>query len=114
MKRKYKRLFALSNSDFDHKIIIEGTEYDRRRKLTDKDIKNIKKLFKKNYTISEIAERYNVANSTIRYHIDEEFKNKRNKNRVFYGAYSIGDVNERIRYKKYLIMNNSKLKLRKS
>lgn len=114
MKRKYKKLFALSGKDFDHKVVIEGTEYDRRRKLTDKDIKNIKKLFKKNYTISEIAEMYNVSYHAIRYHVDDDFREKYNRNRVFYGDYSNSDMNERVRYKKYLIMNNSKLKLRKS
>jgi len=48
---------------------------NRSCKLTDNDIKSIQDLYSSNnWNISNLAERFNVVESTIRYWIDEEFR----------------------------------------
>lgn len=51
-------------------------EYDRRKKLTEGDIINVRKLRNDGYTLKEIAVKYNVTVQCILYHTDDQFNKK--------------------------------------
>lgn len=51
---------------------------DKRKKLSAKKIETIKSMVASGkYTLTDVAEKFNVRPNTIRYHTDEEFKQKR-------------------------------------
>jgi len=79
----------LSNSTLNANVKVEGTDYDRRRKLSNKDIYNIKRSAKsKSFNASAVAKKYGVAPSTIKYHVDEAYRESVNKGRAKYGDYT--------------------------
>lgn len=73
-----------SDSVINKKIRVVGTDYDRRRKLTNRQISNIKKYYARGLSLSEIARKFDVSPSTIRYHVNEAFKNYVNQKRKEY------------------------------
>lgn len=54
-------------------------EYDRRRKLMDKDYEDIKKLYADGFTQGEIARKYNVSKSAIERVLNPNIKLYRQK-----------------------------------
>lgn len=105
----------LSNSALNENVKIQGTDYDRRRKLSNKDIYNIKRSAKsKSFDANVVAERYGVAASTIKYHVDEAYKAEANKKRVENGFNSNRDDSvyrmDLANYKRSLLRVGKKLK----
>lgn len=93
----------------DKIVKLEGTDYDRRRKLTNKDIAAIKRAHRQGYSILSLAKKYGVSYGTIKYHLDSNFKQKiieeRSKNR--YGYYDAAKQRaSRIAYKRAIITGN--------
>lgn len=73
-----RTILALEDKDIDRIIKIGGTQYDRKRKLTDKQIEKCKRLyFNKNRSFEDIAKKFNVDKRTIRYHIDPTYRKSR-------------------------------------
>ena len=105
----------LSNSTLNANVKIQGTNYDRRRKLSNEDIYNIKRSAKsKSFNAGVVAERYGVAASTIKYHVDEAYKAEVNKKRVERG-FNINRVDSIYRmdlanYKRSLLRAGKNLK----
>lgn len=111
-----QELLALKNTALDKKVKIVGTDYDRRRTLTNKDIYGIKRMYKngKGRSISYIANKYGVAYGTIKYHLSEEYKQHQNGMRKNYirSSYPTPEtVTERVEYKRNLIANNKRLNI---
>ena len=52
------------------------------KKLTPKQIKEIKKLKKRGYSNNKIALKFKTSESNIRYHCNEEYRKKHIKNSV--------------------------------
>lgn len=109
-----KELLALKNTTLDKKVKLVGTDYDRRRTLTNKDIYNIKRMYKKGKgkSIYYIANKYGVSYNTIKYHLSEEYKKQQNKRRKDYvrSSYPTPEIiAERVEYKRNLIANNKRL-----
>jgi len=103
-------LLNLANTTLDKKVKIAGTNWDRRRKLTNKEIYEIKRMYKRGKPISDIASRFGVAVSTIKYHLFEDYKKEHNQRRKDYvNNSSSNNRAERINYKRYLINNNKKV-----
>lgn len=104
---KKSEVLNLSDNELDTLISIKGTKFDRRRKLTDKQVDGIKKYFKKGFTLTKLANRYNVSLVTIKYHVDPKYKNRVNYNRTFYPNYTpiiySQSLQERANYKRSLI-----------
>jgi len=79
----------LTDSALDRNVKVAGTDYDRRRRLTNKQIYEIKRSYTKSKDpqnqIQVLASRYDVDPNTIRYHVDEEFKRSSNLARVARG-----------------------------
>ena len=70
-------ILQLSDKDVDNAIKISGTQYDRRRKLNDKQLAKARKLFNRGYSLEYIASRFGVRTCTIRYHVDDEYRRYR-------------------------------------
>lgn len=95
----------MTNYKIDKMVKIAGTDHDRRRKLTDRQIDNIRKEHSKGVSICSLAKKYNVGPTTIHYHVDEEFKEFHNARRK-YSVPSVGNketVASRIAYKRKLL-----------
>lgn len=107
---KKRRLIKLSNLKIDKTVKIAGTDFDRRRKLTTSDVKDIKQMYRNGWSISRISEMYEVAYATVKYHLDDEFKNELNSKRKNYSyrPYNYDEVKDRIEdraeYKKNLVI----------
>jgi len=75
----------LSDSALNKKVFVAGTDYDRRRKLTNREIYNIKRSYENtSRDINYLAEKYSVTPSTIRYHVDPVYRSYTNVKRKEY------------------------------
>ena len=64
MLKKTKRKIEILNLDdkaLDKKIKIQGTPYDRKRKISEKTIKQMTKMSKKGKSIQEIAKELGIG-----------------------------------------------------
>ena len=66
-------LLTLTDNALDNTVKIQGTKYDRKRKLTDATIKKILNMGKKS-TYQEIARKLGLNPTTVRYNLDPEWK----------------------------------------
>lgn len=70
-----KLILSLDDSDLDRAVKIQGTQFDRKRKLNDAQKKRIEKLFSSgSCSLEELAEMYNVDYRTIRAYIDPTYR----------------------------------------
>ena len=109
---KKKDILALSDKELDKAVKIAGTQYDRKRKINDKQIASAKRLVKKGKSFEYIIKKLklNVTPNTIRYHLDEVYRRYR-IDHANYGkvaaACKRGDYNEilkdRAAYKRKLV-----------
>lgn len=109
MKKSLKQKLAeLSDHQLDRLVKIAGTSFDRRRKLTDKQINAIQKAYGTGmFTQAELAKKFNVNVATIRYHVDSWFKMCVNHDRSYYAqSKNRLPMSERANYKRDLIMDN--------
>lgn len=90
----------------DRIVRLEGTDYDRRRKLSTQDVVKIRKAYVAGYSITKLASMFGVSYLTIKYHIDEDFKTDIKKRRACYApsAYdATAQRRDRIAYKKSIL-----------
>lgn len=109
---KKKDILALSDKELDKVVKIAGTQYDRKRKINDKQIASAKRLVTKGKSFEYIIKKLklNVTENTIRYHLDEAYRRYR-IDHANYGrhvaACKRGDYNEilkdRATYKRKLV-----------
>lgn len=78
----------LTQAVVDKIVVLAGTQYDAKRKLSDRNIATIKRNLNKGKTIKEMAKRYKVVPQTIKYNIDEEYRRNTINSRsgVHYGT----------------------------
>ena len=105
--KKEKKTEQMSDFELDKAIKIQGTEFDRKRKLTDESIKRMRLLYNQGYTIISLAEMFNTSYLTVKYNVDDDFKSLYNATRS--GAHT-GitklDFTNRVMYKRDLVLNN--------
>lgn len=109
---KKKDILELSDKELDKVVKIAGTQYDRKRKISDKQIESAKRLVKKGKSFEYIIKKLklNVTENTIRYHLDDAYRRYR-IDHANYGrsvaACKRGDYNEilkdRAAYKRKLV-----------
>ena len=101
LKRKVSKM---DDKEVDHSIILTGTEFDRKRKLSSADVANISKMLKKGWNYNEIAEKYEMDVRTIRYSVDPNYRLKRiaQSNGHHYGVDNI-TFRDRVSYKRDLV-----------
>ena len=99
-----KKISKMCDKDVDKEIIIEGTQFDRKRKLSNADIKNISKMLKKGQSYHSIADAFGMDVRTIRYSLDPSYRLKRieQSNGRHYGVDNITFEN-RVQYKRDLV-----------
>lgn len=79
-----KRIVDRTNSEIDNAVKIQGTNYDRKRKVT-KDMKRrMQQMYESGKTYGYIADYYGVSWPTVKYNLDEEFKKETNEKRNDY------------------------------
>lgn len=97
-------VLKMTDMELDSKVKIQGTQYDRKRKISDKLIKKMKSMWKRNKTVSEIASKFGLNYNTVRYNVDPVYKMEFNKKRS--GAHTGVDhitVLNRVAYKRELV-----------
>ena len=104
--KKLTKLEALTLTDdkLDDAVKIQGTPYDRKRKVTPEMAKQMTKMLKKNKKLDEIAEAFNVSIHAIRYNTDPIFRANYLKNHC--GKHTGKDhitVKNRVAYKRTLV-----------
>lgn len=101
-----KNFNTLLNDDvlLDRSIKIQGTEFDRKRKLTDRQVTYAKKLLNRGYPVLHVAKIMGVAPLTIKYNTDPEFREAhlRNSSGKHTGIDTVTRSN-RVNYKKQLL-----------
>lgn len=99
-----KQVLALDDLYLDKVVKIQGTKFDRKRKVSDSTIKKIKRLYDKGMSVTEICEKYSMNWLTVKYNVDPEYKKVYNERRdgKHTGVDSISKA-ERIQYKRDLI-----------
>lgn len=71
----------MTDIEVDRIVKIHGTDYDRRRKLSVKDVAAIKREYKRGKSISYLANKYHVSYPAIKYHVAENYKETHNNYR---------------------------------
>ena len=64
----------MSDLQVDKAVAIQGTEFDRKRKLTNKDVRRAKLMRKSGATLTAIASTFKVDPRTIQYNIDDTYR----------------------------------------
>jgi len=100
-----RELTELSDAKFDRAVKIQGTNYDRKRKVTKSMQRRMIQMVNAGKSINAIAKHFSVSPFTVKYNTDPEWKAFYNANRSgeHYGAAS--DVEDRIAYKRDLLEN---------
>lgn len=98
------QLLKMSNSAIDKGVRIAGTKFDRRIKCSKGMVNKMRKLRNTGKSYSQIAAAFNVASTTVQYHLDEDFKARRKAERSNYKASKpITTPAERAEYKRALL-----------
>lgn len=105
---KKKELLALSDLRLDAAVKIQGTDYDRKRKVTSKMVKKMLNMSKKGKSYKDIATKFGVSSLTVRYNLDKEFRSAFNAKRS--GAHTgvtTMTFENRVAYKRNLVAKNA-------
>ena len=105
MQMKRRQVLKLDDITLNRVVRIQGTQYDRKRVLTDKDIKKMNKLFnKKGLSVKEIAEIFDVSVCCVKYNVMPEWKAEFNAKRDGkHTGVDVVTVEDRAAYKRYLV-----------
>ena len=107
-KEKKARKIILATYDdemIDEKIKIQGTSFDRKRKLDSKQMKKLQFDFAEGMSVKDLSIKYGVSEWVIKYNTDPEFKAHQLKLREGKSKThkNIMDAENRVNYKKYLV-----------
>ena len=100
-----KQVLKMDDLTIDSKVFIQGTEFDRKRTLTDKQLKKIKFDLAEGMSVKEVASKYEVSEWVIRYNTNEDFRNhqlalRKGKSKTHVNFF---DQENRVNYKRYLV-----------
>ena len=74
----------MTDFELDRLVKLEGTDYDRRRKLSTNDVARIQRAYKNGKSMFDLAVAYGVSYGTIHYHVDKDYRENHNKKRKLY------------------------------
>lgn len=104
-----KSLLLLSDTQLNQTVRIQGTKFDRKRKVSDKTDAKMKELYNSGMSVIDIARLLNMNYGTVRYHVDEDYnKLCRSRNGRHTGKTHIS-VQDRIEYKRKLVKAGAKV-----
>lgn len=106
-RKEYKARKAVLKMDaetIDAKVKIQGTPYDRKRKYSPELLSAIQSEYNSGKPVAEIAKKYNMSSTVVKYNVDSDFKKAHNAKRKK-GAHGIGpmDFDNRVTYKRQLV-----------
>lgn len=106
-KRKIE-LLAMTDDQLNATVKIQGTPYDRKRKISTDILREATKMFKKGKSISQIAAKLGLNYTAVRYNVDPVFKAEFNAKRdgKHTGKTHIS-VKDRVAYKRSLVAAGS-------
>lgn len=98
------KILSMNDRELDKAVKLEGTNYDRRRKVTFETVKKMKLLLSKGRSLEQIAEKFEIAYATVRYNLDSTYRAEVNARRKFY-KYSEPKttMTQRVSYKRALV-----------
>lgn len=104
--KKLSKIEALTLTDdkLDAAVRIQGTKYDRKRKISDTTIKQMNKLKTSGKSFSEISKKLGISTMMVQYHTDPIWKATYNATRS--GKHTGTDhitVKNRVAYKRTLV-----------
>lgn len=69
-------ILTMMDNELDKAVKIQGTEYDRKRKVKDVDIRKMSKMYNegKGKSIAEISRKMGLAINTVRYNVDPIYR----------------------------------------
>lgn len=104
---KRSKLLNLCDVLLDKEFKIAGTQFDRRRKLNEKEIKTMQKLYNQGKPIADICILFKVTYPTVKYHCEQGNKEFVNMMRRLYGNNSQCKCNfkNRCQYKRLILSN---------
>ena len=73
-KKLRMELLKLDDEVLDQKVKIQGTEFDRKRKLTQKELLNMQNDIMNGLSVKEASIKYNVSEWIVRYNTDSGFR----------------------------------------
>lgn len=105
MDKKISVLKMVDN-ELDKAVKIQGTDFDRKRKVTSEMKKSMMRMQKKGKTYREIAERFDVDHRTVRYNLDPYYREycKASAIGTHTGKTRMSKTN-RVAYKRELVAN---------
>lgn len=107
-----KELLQLSDSALDRAVKTQGTDFDRRRKITKNMAGKITRAMnKKDANMTKLAKELGVERRAIRYLLDEEYREREHKrlSKYKYSSSKSGALQERATYKRELVKSNKRI-----
>lgn len=111
MNRRY--VLCMTDVEVDRAVKLKGTQFDRKRKLTDKQVEKMQKLLRKGKDLEYIAQKFGIDKRTVRYNTDPEYRQSRIIYNSMYRSHtSITKeyTQDRIEYKRKLV-SRGKIKI---
>lgn len=103
-RKDRKIVLKFDDETLDQKVKIQGTEYDRKRKCTQKQILNMQNDIAHGMTVKEVATKYNVSEWIVRYNTDSAFRAHQIEIRSGkHTGVTTMDFQDRVAYKRELI-----------
>lgn len=97
-------ILKMTDGELDKAVKIQGTDYDRKRKVTSKVLSKMRKLESKGKDYADIAKELGFSTKTVRYNLDEAY---REYYKSAYGGPHIGKTHltktNRVAYKRDLV-----------
>lgn len=99
-----------TDREIDAAVRIQGTNYDRKRKVTKSMKRRMEQMHNSGKSYNYIANYFGVAYTTVRYNLDKEYKEAWNKRRDDYARNwkpTSETLTERAAYKRDLLNNKN-------
>lgn len=103
-RKRRVEIQKLDDKQFDKAVKIQGTKYDRKRKLSDWEIKRLREYFRAGVPVNIIAKAFSLNATTVRYNVDDAWRIKYNASRN--GKHTGKDTitfEDRVAYKRQLV-----------
>ena len=112
-KRARKTILTYDNETLDSIVKIQGTQYDRKRKLTERQVAEIIDELNKGIPVEALAQKYSVSEWVIKYNTDPNFRAHQLKLREKKSKAhtNVMDFEDRVAYKRNLI-SSKKIEVR--
>jgi len=102
-----KEVLALNNSEIDKVVKIQGTKFDRKKKVSANTISNIRWLRSCGKSYAAIAEETGVSTGTVRYYTDPFYRFSVCHTGGTHATSSVHTTAERGEYKRKLVSANA-------